>query len=43
MNLILVPSKFTKHVLESTVFDEKDNRTGQIVRQYKIQVPIEVI
>ena len=25
MNLILVPSKFTKHVLESTVFDEKDN------------------
>ena len=43
MNLILVPSKFTKHVLESTVFDEKDNRTGQLVRQHKIQVPIEVI
>ena len=43
MNLILVPSKFTKQVLESTVFDEKDNRTGQLVRQHKIQVPIEVI
>ena len=43
MNLILVPSKFTKHVLESTVFDEKDNRTGQLIRQHKIQIPIEVI
>ena len=43
MNLILVPSKFTKQVLESTVFDEKDNRTGQLIRQHKIQIPIEVI
>lgn len=43
MNLILVPSEFTKHVLANTIYDEKDNKTGQLIRQHKIQVPIEVI
>lgn len=43
MDLILVPSKFTKDVLQKTVYDETDKKTNQIVRQYRIEKPIEVI
>jgi glycosyltransferase involved in cell wall biosynthesis len=43
MDLILVPSKFTKEVLQKTEFSEVDKRTGQKVRDIKITTPIEVV
>ena len=43
MDLILVPSKFTQEVLQSTAFSEVDNRTGQKIRDIQITTPIEVI
>ena len=43
MDLVLVPSKFTKQVLESTSYVETDKRTGQKIRDIKVQVPIEVL
>ena len=43
MDLIIVPSKFAKDVLQQTVYDEKDRNTGQLIRQHKITKPIEVL
>ena len=43
MNLVIVPTKFTKQTLLDTVYDERDNRTQQLVRQIKITTPIEVL
>ena len=43
MNLIIVPTKFTKQTLLDTVYDERDNRTQQLVRQIKVTTPIEVL
>lgn len=43
MDLILVPSNFTKQVLEKTSFAETDRRTGQKIRDIQVQVPIEVL
>lgn len=43
MDLILVPSRFTKQVLEATSYSEVDKRTQQKVRDIKVQVPIEVL
>ena len=43
MDLILVPSEFTKEVLEKTSFAEIDNRTKQKVRDIAITKPIEVL
>lgn len=43
MDLILVPSNFTKQVLEKTSFAETDKRTGQKIRDIQVQVPIEVL
>lgn len=43
MNLVIVPSKFTKQTLENTSFDEIDNSTGRVVRQIKLTTPIEVL
>jgi len=43
MDLILVPSNFTKQVLEKTSFVETDRRTGQKIRDIQVQVPIEVL
>jgi glycosyltransferase involved in cell wall biosynthesis len=43
MDLILVPSDFTKQVLEKTSFAETDRRTGQKIRDIQVQVPIEVL
>ena len=36
MDLIIVPSKFTKNTLLQTSYDEKDKRTGQLIAQHKI-------
>lgn len=43
MDLILVPSNFTKQVLEKTSFAETDRRTGQKIRDIQVQVPVEVL
>jgi len=43
MNLVIVPTKFTKQTLLDTVYDERDNRTQQLVRQIKVTTPIEVL
>jgi len=43
MDLILVPSKFTKQVLETTSYSEVDKRTNQKVREHKLQRPVEVL
>jgi glycosyltransferase involved in cell wall biosynthesis len=43
MDLIIVPSQFTKDVLIKTAYQEKDNRTGQVINNFKIQKPIEVL
>ena len=43
MDLVIVPTEFSKKVLQSTVYDETDKRTNQVVRQHKITTPIEVL
>jgi hypothetical protein len=43
MNLIIVPSNFTKQNLGGTVYQQKDNTTGQIVGEIKTSTPIEVL
>ena len=43
MDLIIVPSEFTKDVLIKTAYQEKHNQTGQIINNFKITKPIEVL
>jgi glycosyltransferase involved in cell wall biosynthesis len=43
MDLIIVPSEFSKDVLLKTTYVEKNNQTGQIVNNFKIIKPIEVL
>jgi glycosyltransferase involved in cell wall biosynthesis len=43
MDLIIVPSEFTKEVLLKTAYQEKDNRTGQVINNFKVTKPIEVL
>jgi hypothetical protein len=43
MDLVLVPSEFTKKVLETTTFTEVDKQTQQKVRDIKVTTPIEVV
>ena len=43
MDLILATSTFSKEVLLSTVYDERDKNTNQLIRQYKIEKPVEVL
>ncbi len=43
MDLVIVPSKFTKSNLGGTVYQQKDQATGQIVGEYKMTKPIEVL
>jgi hypothetical protein len=43
MNLIIVPSEFTKGNLGGTVYQQKDQTTGQIVGEIKTNTPIEVL
>ena len=43
MDLVIVPTEFSKKVLLSTIYDETDKRTNQVVRQHKITTPIEVL
>ena len=43
MNMNIVPSKFTKEVLEKTTYDKKDEKTGKTISQLKCEKPIEVL
>jgi glycosyltransferase involved in cell wall biosynthesis len=43
MDLIIVPSNFTKGNLGGTVYQQKDQATGQIVGEIKTTTPIEVL
>ena len=43
MDLIIVPSEFSKEVFEKTTYVEKHNQTGQIINTFKIVKPIEVL
>ncbi len=43
MDLIIVPSNFTKQNLGGTVYQQKDNVSGQIVGEIKTTTPIEVL
>jgi hypothetical protein len=43
MDLIIVPSQFTKGNIGGTVYQQKDQSTGQIVGEFKVDKPIEVL
>jgi len=43
MNLILVPSNFTKQVIGTTIYQQKNTQTGQIIGEEKVNTPIEVL
>jgi glycosyltransferase involved in cell wall biosynthesis len=43
MDLIIVPSHFTKQNIGGTVYQQKDNATEQIVGEIKVTKPIEVL
>ena len=43
MDLIIVPSEHSKKSLVDTVYNEQDNKTQQLIAQYRIQKPVEVL
>ena len=43
MDLVITTSKFSKEVLLSTVYNENENNKGKLIKQHKIQKPIEVL
>jgi glycosyltransferase involved in cell wall biosynthesis len=43
MDLIITTSTFSKDVLLSSVYNEIDNKTNTIIKQHKIEKPIEVL
>jgi len=43
MDLIITTSTFSKDVLMNTVYYEKDKKTDTVVKQHKIEKPIEVL
>ena len=43
MDLIIATSTFSRDVLLSTVYNENENNTGKLVKQHKIEKPIEVL
>jgi len=43
MDLILVPSEHSKKSLVDSVYNETDNNTKQIVKQHRIEKPVEII
>jgi len=43
MNLIIVPSEFTKSLFENTAYQETHKETGQLINTYKLQRPVEVV
>lgn len=43
MDLILVPSKFTKSLFDKTQFQEQNKKTGEVVKIFKVEKPVEVL
>ena len=43
MDLIIVPSEFTKKLMVGTAYQEKNQQTGQIVSEVRITKPVEVL
>jgi hypothetical protein len=43
MDLILVPSEFTKRVLATTTYQHKNQQTGDIVGETQLTTPVEVL
>lgn len=43
MDLVIATSKFSRDVLLSTVYNENEHNTGKLVKQYRIEKPIEVL
>ena len=43
MNLVIVPSNFSKSVFEQTTYEKKEEGTGRVLGNLKCTVPIEVI
>jgi len=43
MDLIIVPSEHSKDSLVKTIYNEADNNTKQIIKQHKIEKPVEVL
>ena len=43
MDLVIVPSTFTKEVYFQSVYNETENGTGRLIKQHKIVKPMEVL
>jgi glycosyltransferase involved in cell wall biosynthesis len=43
MDMIIVPSEFSKEVLVKTIYSETDKNTKQVIKQHKLDKPIEVL
>jgi len=43
MDLIIVPSEHSKKSLIDSVYNEADKQTNQLIRQFKIEKPIEIL
>ncbi len=43
IDLVLVPSEFTKKVLTETIIDKKDKNTGQLIESIKCNTPVDVL
>ena len=43
MDLIIVPSQFTKQNIGGTIYQQKDQATGQVVGEIRVTKPIEVL
>lgn len=43
MNAVITPSEFTKDVLQKTRFQEADQRTKQVIREIKLERPVNVL
>ena len=43
MDLVITTSKFSRDVLLSTVYNENEKNTGKLVKQHRIEKPVEVL
>lgn len=43
MDLIIVPSEHAKKSLVGTVYNEANQQTGQLIKQHKIEKPVEIL
>ena len=43
MDLIIVPSEFTKQLMASTTYQEQNKQTGEVINEFKITKPVEVV